>query len=167
MKLKKKNPLETQIYITCEDFVSEFINSIKKNNQKFFREKYRSAQLLIIDDIQYLSGKSVTQEELSSVLDCIADHGRQIILSSDCEIGKISGLSKRLKSRLMGGIVTVIQEPKFDDRREILKTDLLERNKIVKEDFKLTLYSVDSAEIDEITKQLDEIPKVTSATHWL
>ncbi len=109
------------LYITTESFLNEMVSAIKFNKMNEFRERYRKIDVLIMDDVQFLSGKERTQEELFYTFNALYENGKQIILSSDCMPNDIPTLEGRLKSRFGWGLIADIQIPDFETKVEILK----------------------------------------------
>ncbi len=109
------------LYITTESFLNEMVSAIKFNKMNEFRERYRKIDVLIMDDVQFLSGKERTQEELFYTFNALYENGKQIILSSDCMPNDIPTLESRLKSRFGWGLIADIQIPDFETKVEILK----------------------------------------------
>lgn len=125
-KILDKEPDKKVIYITSENFMNEFISSItdSKNsvsNSKKFREKYRNCDVLMIDDIQFISGKESTQEEIFHTFNSLQSQRKQIIFTSDKRPEEIKGLEDRLVTRFSGGMIADIQQPDFETRVAILK----------------------------------------------
>jgi len=108
-------------YTTCEDFTNQFINSIRFNKGQAFRNRFRNVDVLIIDDIQFLSGKTQTQEEFFHTFNTLFEQQKQIILSSDVEPSEIPKLESRLTSRFQWGLIADIQPPALETRIAILK----------------------------------------------
>lgn len=119
--LLAKRPDLKICYTTCEEFTNQFINSIRFNKGELFRERYRSVDVLLIDDIQFLSGKTQTQEEFFHTFNALFEAQKQIILSSDCEPADIPKLESRLTSRFNWGLIADIQPPALETRIAILK----------------------------------------------
>ena len=108
-------------YLTCEDFTNEYIKSIRTNSTEKFREKYRSIDALLLDDIQFLMGKEQTQEGFFHTFNALHLSGKQIVITSDRPISGLKLLEDRITSRLSGGLVVDIQFPDFETRLDILK----------------------------------------------
>lgn len=117
----KNNPLCKVRYITSERFTSDLIDSIKNQRINEFKEYYRKIDLLIIDDVQFLSGKEKTQEEFFHIFNFLSQLNRQIVLSSDRAPKAIPTLEERLRSRFEGGMIADISKPDFETRMAILK----------------------------------------------
>lgn len=120
-EIKKKKPFVSVIYISCEDFTNELIESIKNQQMDKFRDKYRNCDILLIDDVQFISGKVSTQEEFFHTFNALHDNHKQIILSSDRPPKDIGHLADRLKSRFEWGIIADIQPPDLELRMAIIK----------------------------------------------
>ena len=108
-------------YVTCELFMNEMVNSLNKKTQTEFREKYRNIDVLMVDDIQFLTGKVGTQEEFFHTFNALHTAGKQIILSSDKPPKEISKLEERLRSRFEWGLIADIAKPDLETRVAILQ----------------------------------------------
>lgn len=108
-------------YISSEKFTNELIDSIKDGSTKNFREKYRNVDVLLIDDIQFLSNKESTQEEFFHTFNTLYDANKQIIISSDRLPNEIPKLEERLRTRFSMGLTTDIQPPDYETRIAILR----------------------------------------------
>ena len=108
-------------YVTCELFMNEMVNSLNKKTQAEFREKYRNIDVLMVDDIQFLTGKTGTQEEFFHTFNALHTAGKQIILSSDKPPREIAKLEERLRSRFEWGLLADISKPDLETRVAILK----------------------------------------------
>jgi chromosomal replication initiator protein len=116
----EKNPSFKLIYCMGEEFTNEIIEAIRNKTTQRFKEKYRSARALLIDDIQFIAGKNAVQEEFFHTFNAIQREGGQVILTSDRPPAEIARLEERLRSRFEGGLTIDIGEPDFELRCAIL-----------------------------------------------
>lgn len=120
-KILEKFPQMRVLYISSEKFTNELINSIRDGNPESFRQKYRNIDVLLVDDIQFLSKKEHTQEEFFHTFNTLHDANKHIILSSDRHPREIQTLEDRLRSRFEWGLITDIQAPDLETRIAILR----------------------------------------------
>lgn len=119
--LLQKSSKAKVLYISSEAFTNQLIGAIQTRTTPKFRDKYRSVDILLIDDVQFIAGKESTQEEFFHTFNALYDSHKQIVVSSDRPPKEIPGLEERLVSRFLYGLVTDIQPPDFETRIAILK----------------------------------------------
>ena len=120
-KIRENHPEMVILYAKGDEFTSELIDAIKYNTQRQFKQKYRSADILLMDDVQFLSGRPSIQEEMFHTFDALYENGRQIILTSDRPPREIAVLEERLQSRFSMGLIADIQPPEYETRVAIIK----------------------------------------------
>ncbi len=127
LQLKKNNKT---MFISAERFMYQFIKSIKSNDMVKFKEYFRNTDILLIDDIQFISGKEAMQEEFFHTFNALLDKGSQIIVSSDRAPNKLLRIQERIKSRFSGGLVVDIQKPDHELRKKIVENKTEELNNL-------------------------------------
>jgi chromosomal replication initiator protein len=120
--IRHDRPQSRIVYIKGDDFTNELVGSIQTGRNSEFREKYRRADLLLVDDIQFIAGKVSTQEEFFHTFNTLYESGRQIVLTSDRPPKDMLRLEDRLRSRFEGGLMVDIQPPDYETRVAIIKT---------------------------------------------
>jgi chromosomal replication initiator protein len=123
-----KTPQSSVLYSTSEEFYLSFIDAIKNNSTKRFSSRFKNADILLIDDIQFFSGKESSQEEFFHIFNDLNKNGKQIALTSDVPPQEILGLQERLISRFQWGLCVDIQPPNLETRVAILKKKAEEDN---------------------------------------
>lgn len=126
-EITKSFPEKKVKYIPCEKFTTGIISSIRNGSIESFKLKFRSIDILILDDVQFLAGKEKTQEEFFHIFNTLYEKSKQIVLSSDRSPKAIPALTERLRSRFEGGVIADIGYPDFETRVAILKTKARER----------------------------------------
>jgi chromosomal replication initiator protein len=124
----QKSPVKKIIYITCEQFVNEFIKAISSNSLENFKDRYRKVDVLLVDDVQFLAGKDRTQEEFFHTFNALHQENKQIVLSSDRPPKSIATLKDRLVSRFEWGMIADIAPPDLETRIAILEQKIQEKN---------------------------------------
>jgi chromosomal replication initiator protein len=122
--IKDKYPEKTVLYISAEKFTQQYIDSVKKNNRNDFIHFYQLIDVLIIDDVQFLSGKTGTQDVFFHIFNHLHQNGKQVILTSDKAPVDMQDIEQRLLSRFKWGLSAELQNPNFETRVSILKNKL-------------------------------------------
>jgi len=118
--IKNTDPKRTVVYISAEQFLYKFVNALRYRDTDAFKEQFRSVDVLMIDDVQFLANKTKTQDEFFYTFTSLIESGKQIILSADKSPTDLDGIENRLKSRLNSGLVADIMPADFDLRLGIL-----------------------------------------------
>ena len=119
--IRKTHPAYRIIYVKGEDFTNELVTAIQEGNVQNFRSKYRMADLLLLDDVQFIAGKERTQEEFFHTFNALYESKRQIVLTSDRPPKEINTLEDRMKTRFEWGLLADIQPPDFETRIAIIR----------------------------------------------
>ncbi len=120
-ELLRRQPGSRVVYLTCEKFTNEFIDAIRRGDIEKFRKRYRSADVLLIDDVQFLAGKDRSQEEFFHTFNTLLDGRNQVVLTCDSPASQIKNLEPRLISRFECGLTVEMQPPQMETRLAILK----------------------------------------------
>ncbi len=142
--LLKKGEVKRVLYVTTEKFTNEFIQAVRDNKSENFKNLYRSMDVLLIDDIQFLAGKEQTQEEFFHTFNALHQSNKQIVLSSDRLPKEIPAIEERLVSRFEWGMIADVQAPDFETRFAILKSKAAERG-----------YTVDPSVLEYIAQTIE------------
>ncbi|MBF0417497.1 MAG: chromosomal replication initiator protein DnaA [Magnetococcales bacterium] len=119
--LQRARPESKTLYITSEKFMTQMVDSLRFNQIHDFKENFRSVDVLLVDDIQFIAGKKGTQEEFFHTFNALQEANKQIVISSDSYPGEIKHLEERLRSRFSQGLVADIHPPDLETRMAILK----------------------------------------------
>jgi chromosomal replication initiator protein len=136
LELKKNNKV---MFISAERFMYQFVKSIKANDMVKFKEYFRNTDILLIDDIQFISGKEAMQEEFFHTFNALLDKGSQIIVSADRAPNKLSRIQERIKSRFSGGLVVDIQKPDLELRKKIVEKKTEELNNLYSDQLSVSI----------------------------
>lgn len=121
-EMKKNNPNLNIIYVTGETFANELIDAIRmKRDTTIFHEKYRNADVLLVDDIQFIAGRESTQEEFFHTFNELYNEGKQIVLTSDKPPKDIKTLEERIRTRFESGLIADVSTPDFETRMAIIR----------------------------------------------
>ena len=120
--IEEQSPEKTVMYLSAEKFMYQFVKALRNDSTMSFKEMFRSVDVLMIDDIQFIAGKESTQEEFFHTFNALVDQNKQIIISADKSPSDLAGLDERLRSRLAWGLVADIHPTTYDLRLGILQT---------------------------------------------
>ncbi len=120
-KIRENNPHIAIMYVKGDEFTSELIDAIQFNRQREFKNKYRRADILMVDDVQFISGKKAIQEEFFHTFDAMYENNRQIIITSDRPPKELATLEERLQSRFSMGLIADVQPPEYETRVAIVR----------------------------------------------
>lgn len=172
-EIANNKPEMNVIYTTAENFTNELIKSIAEKDTTRFHEKYRNADFLLVDDVQFIAGKESTQEEFFHTFNELYNLGKQIVLTSDIPPSKMKKLEDRMKSRFVLGVQVDVQPPDFETRMAIVKrkAELLDLQlpdtvaRIIAEKIKTNIRQLEGAvnKIKGLTMFSNEIPSISMA----
>lgn len=151
------------LYITCEQFTNDFVNAMRSGQGKEFKDRYRNVDLLLIDDIQFITGKEATQEELFHTFNTLHQAGKQVVYTSDRPPKGIIGIEERLRSRLEWGGIVDISSPDFETRMAILSQKCEEKQINIPQDVLQFVATSLQSNVRELEGALNKI----IATHQL
>jgi chromosomal replication initiator protein len=160
--IKQRNPHLKVSYISSERFMNELINSIRYDKTQSFREQYRSADVLLIDDIQFMAGKERTQEEFFHTFNSLYEQQKQIVISSDCPPREIPTLEERLHSRFEWGLIADLEPPDLETKVAILKRKAEAMNFPMPDDVALFIASRVKNNVRELEGSLVRLVAISS-----
>ena len=160
--IKARNPHLKLSYLSSERFMNELINAIRYDKTQGFREKYRSVDVLLIDDIQFMAGKERTQEEFFHTFDALYEQQKQIVISSDCPPREIPTLEERLHSRFEWGLIADIEPPDLETKVAILKRKAETIGFIIPDDVALFIASRVKNNVRELEGSLIRLVAISS-----
>jgi chromosomal replication initiator protein len=120
--IRERNPQRTVLYLSAEKFMYRFIRALRTQDTMSFKEQFRSVDVLMIDDVQFIAGKDATQEEFFHTFNALVDQGRQIVISADKSPSDLEGIEERLRSRMACGLVADIHATTYELRLGILQS---------------------------------------------
>ncbi len=164
-EILKKPPKTHVVYTSTEKFTNEFINALQQNSLPSFRQKYRNIDVLLIDDIHFLSGKERIQEEFFHTFNELFEAQKQILLCSDRPASEIAKLESRLVSRFQWGLVTDIQAPDLETRMAILAKKAAAMNLHLPQDVIEYLANRVSSNVRKLEGALTRLASYSSLTH--
>ncbi len=163
VEVLKNNPNAKVIYVDGETFTNEIIDAIQKKTTGDFQNKYRQADVLLIDDIQFIAGKERTQEEFFHTFNALHNAGKQIVLVSDRPPKEIKSLEDRLRNRFEWGLMADIQPPDFETRCAIIKR----KSDLLRLDIKFDVVEFIASKVKTNIRQLEGVVKKLDALQRL
>ena len=163
MEISRNNPRANIVYVDGETFTNEIIAAIRENKTGDFQNKYRQADVLLIDDIQFIAGKERTQEEFFHTFNALHNAGKQIVLVSDRPPKEIKSLEDRLRNRFEWGLMADIQPPDFETRCAIIKR----KSDLLRLDMKFDVIEFIASKVKTNIRQLEGVVKKLDALQRL
>jgi chromosomal replication initiator protein len=160
----RRDPSARVVYMSCEDFTNSFIQAIQSHQLDAFREHYRTADVLVIDDVQFLANKEKTQDEFFHTFNALYDAQKQIVLSSDRPPVEIPTVEERLVSRFKWGLVAEVEAPCFDTRVAIVRRKAAGRGVDLPEDVARYLAERVTANIRELEGAVIKVVGIAAIT---
>jgi len=160
--IKQRNPHLRVSYLSSERFMNELINSIRYDKTQSFREQYRSVDVLLIDDIQFMAGKERTQEEFFHTFNTLYEQQKQIVISSDCPPREIPTLEERLHSRFEWGLIADLEPPDLETKVAILRRKAEALGFVIPDDVALFIASRVKNNVRELEGSLIRLVAISS-----
>ena len=164
-RILENNPRANVLYVPSEKFTNQFINALKDNKTELFKNKYRSIDALLIDDIQFIAGKDRVKEEFFHTFNTLREEGKQIIISSDKPPRDIQFLEDRLKTRFEWGLLADISCPDYEIRLAILRKKAQDENIIIEDSILSDIATKIDSNIRELEGVFNKIVARASLTH--
>ena len=127
---RNRNPNARMLYLSAEQFMYRFVQALRFKDMHGFKELFRSVDILMVDDVQFIAGKESTQDEFFHTFNALVEHGKQIVISADRAPGEIDGLEDRIKSRLAWGLVVDLHPTDYELRLGILQSKVEVQSKL-------------------------------------
>ncbi len=161
-EIKKRNPLRRVIYMSAEKFMYHFIKALRFKNTVAFKEQFRNVDVLMIDDVQFISGKDSTQEEFFHTFNALIDQNKQLIISADKSPQDLEGIEERMRSRLGWGLVADIHPLTYELRLGILQAKSEKLNTKIPENILEFLAHKISTNVRELEGALNRLSAFSS-----
>ncbi len=152
------------VYITSEDFTNQLVTAMQTNRNQQFRDRFRNADILMVDDIQFIAGKSATEEEFFHTFNHLKEAGKQIVMTSDKPPREIQKLEERLCSRFEGGLNADIQRPDFETRLAILRKKAEFEHLVISDDVLVLIAERIDTNVRELEGSLTRLTAYSSLT---
>jgi len=156
-EISRQNPKSKILYVTSEKFTNDFIHAIRTNRTREFKDLYRNVDVLLIDDIQFITGKEETQEEFFHTFNTLHQNNKQIVLTSDRPPKAIPDLEQRLSSRFEWGMMADIGNPDFETRIAILQAKCREKSYLLEQEILHHIATVVQSNVRELEGALNKI----------
>ncbi len=156
-ELIKKTPSTRILYVTCEKFTNDFIHAVRTGRAKEFKDVYRNVDVLLVDDIQFITGKEGTQEEFFHTFNALHQENKQIVISSDRPPKAIPALENRLLSRFEWGMMTDIGSPDFETRIAILEAKSRDKSYLLDREILHHVATIVQSNVRELEGALNKI----------
>jgi chromosomal replication initiator protein len=153
----KQNPNAKVLYVTCERFTNDFIQAVRSGRGKEFKDTYRTVDILLVDDIQFITGKEGTQEEFFHTFNALHQANKQIIITSDRAPKEIQALESRLLSRFEWGMTTDVSSPDFETRVAILEAKIREKRVVLGNEILRTIAGAIQSNVRELEGALNKL----------
>ena len=156
-EIRKRDPNSNIIYIKGDDFTNELVQAIRSGTTAEFKEKYRKADLLLMDDVQFIAGKEQTEEEFFHTFNTLYESKRQIVLTSDRPPSEMTKLSNRLQTRFEWGIMQDVQPPDFETRLAIVKNKAAQKGTVLDDDLAIFIAQNVTANVRQLEGSINKI----------
>lgn len=151
------NPNAKVLYVTCERFTNDFIHAVRSGRGKEFKDTYRTVDILLVDDIQFITGKEGTQEEFFHTFNALHQANKQIMITSDRPPKEIQALESRLLSRFEWGMMADVSSPDFETRVAILETKVREKRVVLGSEILRTIAGTIQSNVRELEGALNKL----------
>lgn len=156
-RIVEKNPQARVLYVTCEQFINEYINAVRGGHAKDFKDRYRTVDLLMVDDFQFITGKEGTQEEFFHTFNALYQGNKQVVFTADRPPKAIGTLEERLRSRLEWGMSADISSPDLETRIAILSAKCQEKRCQLSRDVLATVADAVQTNVRELEGALNKV----------
>lgn len=156
-EIRRRDPVAKIVYVSCDAFINDFIESLHKKSVDAFKKRYRYCDVLLIDDVQFMSGKERTQEEFFHTFNALHQSKKQIVMTADREPHKIPAMEERLTSRFAWGMVADVQPPDLETRVAILRAKRADIGYAIEDAALQTLAEIVQSNIRDLEGALQQV----------